>query len=361
MFAWFLIAFISIFLFFIAENDSKNKKKFFIIYCFIITLFSTLRFDVGFDYPAYWDCHAPIEDSLYEALFSEYFYGSEYYQYGKHELIPKIFYLLTERVGWRPLLFIIYGTITYLLFFYSIYENSSCPFIALSAYMAFFYLSSLGTIRQALSISIIFFSFKYIKNKQLLKYLIAVGIASLVHKTALLLVLLYPVYHYLNLHNLFIAITFLVVFNTIFIKVFSVLGYENYIAHEKLLRGGGIFKFIFPFVCILLTYFNQTFTKSKRKENTKLIKCVIIGIFLPFMLTNQLSFRLSEYFNIFMVLLFSNTATVLWKRKKQFAYLFYLACFSFLMFYIYWSSRNDIKSPFTPYRFVLTTNTEIFK
>ncbi len=68
----------------------------------IIILVSILRFDVGWDYPGYYETVYPSLDT---------------YAIDRFEPFNKIICQLVSYTKWPPLLFIIYGLITYILDF----------------------------------------------------------------------------------------------------------------------------------------------------------------------------------------------------------------------------------------------------
>ncbi len=83
---------------------------------------------------------------------------------------------------------------------YSVYKflksNSKNYLFSIIIYinLLFFY-QSMTMIRQCLAMSIILLAFKYVKEKQLFKYILMVILASCFHITAIVGILIYPIYH----------------------------------------------------------------------------------------------------------------------------------------------------------------------
>ena len=106
----------------------------------IIILVSILRFDVGWDYPGYYETVYPSLDT---------------YAIDRFEPFNKIICQLVSYTKWPPLLFIIYGLITYILVFSTLRKYTDNLFLATLTYLAFFYTTSLGPIRQGVALAIV--------------------------------------------------------------------------------------------------------------------------------------------------------------------------------------------------------------
>ena len=65
---------------------------------------------------------------------------------------------------------------------------------AMALYYLLFYSFSFNIMRQMMAMSILLFSYRYIKKRKLLKFLICVLIASLLHKSSIIGFALYPIY-----------------------------------------------------------------------------------------------------------------------------------------------------------------------
>lgn len=68
--------------------------------------------------------------------------------------------------------------------------------IALLAYYLLYYNVSLNQMRQNLACAIVLYSFIFVVEKKVLPFLVFIGLASLFHISAVVAVVLYPVYHY---------------------------------------------------------------------------------------------------------------------------------------------------------------------
>lgn len=147
----------------------------------IIILVSILRFDVGWDYPGYYETVYPSLDT---------------YAIDRFEPFNKIICQLVSYTKWPPLLFIIYGLITYILVFSTLRKYTDNLFLATLTYLAFFYTTSLGPIRQGVALAIVLYAYRYLVTKAYLKYIGAVVIAGMFHYTAFVCILIPVIFYF---------------------------------------------------------------------------------------------------------------------------------------------------------------------
>lgn len=79
---------------------------------------------------------------------------------------------------------------------YTWIKNTKMP--ALSAYIYItlgFYTFSFSGLRQSIAMAITFFSFKFIQERSLIKFLLCIALAMLFHNTAIIFVFAYPLYY----------------------------------------------------------------------------------------------------------------------------------------------------------------------
>lgn len=74
-------------------------------------------------------------------------------------------------------------------------ESNRYAWLGLWVYFFWLFPYSLNLMRQSIAISIIFWAFKYVEHKCLKKYVICVLIASMFHVTALIGIIIYPLYY----------------------------------------------------------------------------------------------------------------------------------------------------------------------
>lgn len=164
-------------------------------------------------------------------------------------------------------------------------------FIAIGTFHIEFYV-----LRQAVAMSIVLACFHYIGEKRLLKYCIVIAIASLFHKTALVLLLLYPLVNIPPSKYKNIAITVISVLALVFSSQIS-----NYLISDfyslyadKVFSGGGVKLFLF-YVFIYVVYLLLK-KYSPRKEKEEITKASLFTIFMQlFTVQNNAFSRIAAY------------------------------------------------------------------
>lgn len=162
---------------FIYYFEKKIYKRYMII-SFLIALFPiAFRYGIGTDY-----------FYTYYPYFNLIGEGKRYFDEIGFNLLNKFIYILTKK--FEVLIFI-----TAFWFLYNMYkgilENSKnmvFSIILLFIGQAYFY--SMNMIRQSIAISIIFYSIKYLKENKKNKYILMCLIASTIHISAILMVIL---------------------------------------------------------------------------------------------------------------------------------------------------------------------------
>jgi len=161
----------------------KKSAPLFLLFSFLILfLLSGFRVDVGIDYLSY------------IRIFWEYI---DWHQAAHLEPGFRLIFSIIESTTMNPQhIFVISSFITLGGIFWSIKKHSVSPALSVYLFCTMGFLShSFNLTRQFIAISIVLVSLKYLLNKQVIKYIVTVFIASLFHQTALLMV---PAYLLLN-------------------------------------------------------------------------------------------------------------------------------------------------------------------
>lgn len=208
------------------------------------------------------------------------------------------------------------------------------PFwFSLLVYLCIFYCRTFNILRQAVALSIVFYSIKFLDEKHPIKFVIAVLIASLFHFTAIisLIILLFRKICELNsrLQTLFVfiivTITFVIVF---FIKdIISILyslGIVNFRIYNYLydFATGSIditvIETFFKLLMLLLVLIQNKKIKDDLKLNNLLVLCAIVD-FVIYQIRSVIVYsdRLSFYFGYFMMLIFPQAAVSLKVKDKD--------------------------------------------
>lgn len=263
--------------------EMENKLSFFhhetIIPLIIFAIIFGCRHNVGVDYPAYLDSY------LYT---------------GNREDWEFLFLMVTETMSKLGIHYAFYFTLwafiqVFLLFYTFRKQRFLFPYIAFFLIFGSYYLSMMNIIRQQLAACIFVYSIQYIDDKKFLKYFLSIFVASLFHKSAWLVLILYPLFQrkkdwFPNLKwQLFLYVIAVYLFTNydLVVKAISkpfsfftgVLGYETYLVevlhNEKLNSaaqfgnntGLGVYIVIFlSFVIILYSnqlkeYYDDSFFK----------------------------------------------------------------------------------------------------
>lgn len=136
-----------------------------------------MRYDVGVDHLGY------LEGYL----------NKEYV--GKNEPLFFLFAEIGWKLNWHYVLYFCVIAFTQALFFFYAFKNERYiyPFLVFFLFTNGEWLNWMNVIRQALAACIWIFSLKYIEDKKFWKYLIWCVVATLIHKSAIVLIVFYPI------------------------------------------------------------------------------------------------------------------------------------------------------------------------
>lgn len=229
----------------------------------------------------------------------------------------KTFYLLVRILNLfsleESLIVVLFSILFLTSTFWMIYKYSNNSLISIILFICLGYLFfSLTGLRQTFALTFIIFSYKYLRERKMYKFIILVLLASLFHSTALVFLIAYPlVYLKLGIKHLVVLISASLIdilFNS---QIYSLLKnfifneqYEYYLNNEESLNYSGfliqlsIFLFCLIFKKVILT---------KSPENITFYNLIFIGLIFQLFATNiAVVFRISLYFSIFSIILVSN-------------------------------------------------------
>lgn len=298
MLVYILLTIICIFFGFL--GDKADSKKNYALYkiCLIIPflllfIVAAIRYDVGQDYLSYM--------RNYELFVSGYILNN-------FEMGYLLFLKILSFISKNPqIVFIITSVIINYFVCKNISENSTKKWLSYIIYIfGTFFFFSMNGIRQAIAISIFYYSLKYIKEKKFNKYLFINVIGVLFHTSAITFI---PLYFILQkkIKFKYIIIISMFLFGNFFAAHISNLliqtKYSHYILNSNYYTLG---KFnISSIINFLLFIIYNLFIKNKDDndriyENLHFIG-VLISIFLPTMpLVNRffVSFRYIEFLSV---------------------------------------------------------------
>lgn len=167
----------------------NDKAVFYTLTALIVILFQGLRsFSVGTDLLSYIPSYSRIGRNIPFSLTAKFMN----YEIG-YILLNKLIYIL----GFNERGFLIIVTIIIQApIFYTMYKYSESPLLSVFSYFAFGnFIMTFSGLRQAISMSLCFVAYVFIKNKKPIWFILIVFLACCFHKSAMICFLLYPLYY----------------------------------------------------------------------------------------------------------------------------------------------------------------------
>ena len=325
----------------IRKKDNKIKMIFITISILQLILLQALKdINIGSDMGFYWQY---VKEQLYVSFqdldFSRFEIG--------FKILTKIITMVT--LNQQNNLFIISFIATTSIGVVA-YKYSKMPFLTILLYLSFgFYNFNFSGLRQAMAFGVVMFSYKYIQEKKLLKYIITMLLAISFHTSAIVFL---PAYFLKNINLtkqrvLLIALIDVIVF--IFKKqIFNIISlfiYDNYTIVET--NSYTWMLMCLSIVAICLLFYNATVRKN---ENAKsLYIYVIIGaslmLFAP--IANNI-LRIANYYLMFMILLIPEVMETMKNDKNKYLINFLVVAIAIL---IYLDLLNGDAFNIVPYKF----------
>lgn len=299
------------------DNYVVKTRKFYIIVSFLIAwLVAGLRYDVGSDYFNYVRMYNEIGDiGLFWAL-------STFRAEPLYVILNWIVYLFT---GQPEFIFIVTSFLVLILVYVNVLQKKESLNVGLAIFifMALYYFPNFTFIRLSIAVAIVFYSFKYLVNKNLKRFIFCILIAIGFHYTAIIML---PIYFLVNKKDKYIwQKHILLVLSTIIILVFfqwiaglvlSGTKYEVYVVEMGNLQGG-INQIILHIPLMLLVWLFRKRLIKKELENRVYIQIFFIGsLFLLFTIWIGILDRMLIYFFITQVLIVPQITYLLKKHEK---------------------------------------------
>ena len=325
-------------------NNKKIKLLSLIIIGYILILYAGFRIPSGGDWYNYRDIFIKI--SSYDEIFS-------YNIYAKEPLYLLLNLFIKEFSENYYLLFIIISFLSISINFYSYKKYTPYFLLSIILYMSFFYyFRELGAIRAGLAYAIFLFSIQYILKRNIIKFFLLNLIAIGFHYTAILGLIIYPLYTYINWNKtklfilLFASILIYILHmpNMIINAIVSVTSNNSFIIFQKianyqkdssLVYQLGLFN-ITNIKNILISIFfiyNYNSIKLKNSYFTIILLVFIIGTFFRILFSDfgVLAARSATLFNSVEVILLTYT---LYLFKQKNIIIFLLVLYGSLQLYI---------------------------
>lgn len=337
------------------KNGNTQKKVFFSFA--LLVIIAAIRYDVGYDYMNYYNFVA------YNASYKETLNLN-------FALIPRIIIQIAVFFK-QPWIFFFISEMLIVIFIYLGIKDQEIDInSAIIVYVSLFYVESLSIIRQALALSVVFWSFKYVREKKLICFLMIILLAVLCHESALIGLCIYFIYNYFSLKATFtlIALYFSLqwIIQSYFLELFKqfvsmmlqiniLRRFANYFNgnYNQILEGASKTKiyFILLFVYVFIYYLIICKKRKHRDiEFEKALTIPLIAILLSFFIfSDHVLMRISMYLNItyiFLVPKLISEKEVIVKYKKT------ILLFPFVMYYLIYLITDYINtSGYSPFHF----------
>lgn len=338
MFPVILLNSISVFFAFLSKHSFRHGLKI----CFIlIFLFLALRYDFGSDYQNYYIGFL----NLNKYTYINYLDDSFHFEIG---------WLLLNRLfgnfGFFSMV-IFLAAFNCIVYYHVIKKYVPVRYYWLAIFIYLFdpkfMLIHASAMRQSVAIAIFLLSIEYIYKRDLIRYLLCIGIAWLFHSSALILL---PVYFigYLNwkINNIWGNVIFLIfislfIFGNIISPGLYFLignyfeGYEAYIGTVAEI-GSGVGIIFMSMFFIFIIYFSR----FQEKQKKIFFYIAIIGfMFIPLGLLVAMISRASMYFTPATIVVYPILMSNIKKPFQKFIFVFILMIFTLYTFFTFFNSE----------------------
>lgn len=336
---------VTAFFFFKLIDFSLTKKKYqpthptqnnaIIAFSLILLFMSAFRHGVGWDYYAYyWTILLDLETNITS----------------RGELITESIVKLAHTNSEPLIYFIINSSICLILITKTIKDYSEDQWMSIFLFTCFplFFLNSLSVVRFFSALAIVFFAARYIAKGSIIKYLICILVASMLHSSAVIGIAMYFLSR-VNLTPVRIFILALISTSLSTAANFYASSYfpQYAVYTEKTTTQEGTLAIYF-FAALLLgcTIFHKQITKTH--ESKIHFNCFVFGflIYLAFYGQGTMSHRLSLYGTIFSLLIFPKLINTAFRQTNTYIKTIIYISLTAIFFY----SIDVGKETYIPYR-----------
>lgn len=338
------IVFLLISGFYLYDCNKNNMSKiiFLVISGILLTLISTLRYGIGFDYFSYKNIFKEISNVNIFEIRDVY----------SSEILYAYINKFISYLGGNYLVFLLFINIfVYSSIIWFIYKYSKNFYISIFIFITFqFFAHSMNLLRQTLSLAIFLFSYQFIVKRKFIPYILILFLGFLFHKSIIFLI---PMYFILNLKfniKSFIIISALSIILYIFTDdIFSFFIknllniYSNY--ENTIYWKANSFKYIIfqSFYFIFVVIFSNKLTKINYKNNI-LINTAFYTFLTNIFITKHFIFeRFSIYMFIFSIILLPEILDIYknnYKERKMYYFLLSVIILIGLSYIVFASSEG---------------------
>lgn len=338
-----------------SRSTFANKNILYTIVIFICSIVIGLRYNVGVDFLNY-----------------EYIYTNQYFEdvESGYALINKFLFSLGLP---SPSIFILVAFLQLFLFAKGV-ENINQKYLPLAFFFYFttlYFFLTLNGMRQTLAFSIFVYSIKFITNKQLLKYIITLLLASTIHKSALTLIPFYFIIrnNWILRHRI---IQLILYFTTFFLSMFIsdyiwgnfevlalVSGYGDYAENMDSISeiqwgnedGLGIYMWMLIDIWIILCFSkDRKFTMTK--YDISFYNLYFIGVLLANIIAGTYLDRANLYFQNCRIVIYSIFLYNIFKSNNNIINIIIAVAFICVLIVFFYLGIHNKASMCAPFQFV---------
>lgn len=307
-------------------DNLKQNKKYLVIIFLILTLFLTLKSkSVGVDAKSYQKIFYDISKLSF----------LDVYNYDRYEIGYKYFCKIISMIWNNYQFFLCIVSIIEMVGFYYFIKNYSKNYIfSLFIFVTFdTYIFTFGILRQAISLSLLLLSIKFLKENKFIKYAALVIFSSLFHKTALIFILLYPLkYIKLNKKTMIafsIAVLLLFFFGDVTIRF--ILNFIYKPANTTFHSGSGYKLLILLYCFCMFSFYYKDKLKKLGDYNIDFIKFLMLGTMIQSLSpTFENVGRITIYFIPFLCIVASNLLELIKNKKLTFLMFIVLSIYFYI-------------------------------
>ena len=240
------------------------------------------------------------------------------------------------------------------------YKESKQPLFSTIIFISLYYLYSFFLLRQVIAIGIVLFSVKYIKQREPIKFVLMVLMASLFHKTALIFCVAYPFCRYIKFgkkNYIMILLTLIIAknFSSIILNILPYFDFTGRIASgiaSNLYSTNSPVSMFGLFITVIMLIASNLYYKEMWLEspnNNVLYNLSTIGS-IVFALSSIVAefYRASLYFSIFNIILLSNSIACEQDKQRKIIYNVVI-CSVFVLYFFLRTINNTGSNPYVFY------------
>lgn len=317
------------------NNEKKQKATLWAFFAILFLILALRHKSVGCDLPAYLSRFDSIRNFSFSQIFNA-FEGERGYW-----TLNKLIGLFTSN---KQIFITLMAIITLFPIARLYLKQSENALLTISIFLILpNFAMMFSGLRQAIAIALVAASFKYVKEKKLIGFIIIILLAMTFHTSAFIAFILYPLYHINITRNKFLAsIPFIVavfVYNKpVFEFLLEIMGeFGEQYEYEKTSAYTMIVLFALFVVFAYIAPQREQMDKNSIGLRNISILCLILQIFA---LANPIAMRMNYYFIIFLPILIPKMINRCSKTNRQI--LTYIGFIMALFFFVYYiNSMNQ--------------------